>query len=181
MNYAKAKLNDSLINHFSSHKLQSNYKEEIKGEMFASNFFEKNMYTVIRHLESKDTYITGISDYSEFKGMCMAKTLPDIPYDMLYVLSQDNMLGIIERELKLDVDEVKSALLIKHYGDDSKSIIGIDVDKVDHITKIYDLDNDGIITENEHKLNDLKINYELGSLERSEPYKRQVEYNELGL
>lgn len=181
MNYAKVKLNDSLINHFNGHKLQSDYKEQIKGEMFASNFFEKNMYTVIRYLESKDTYITGLSDYSEFKSMCMAKTLPDIPYDMLYVLSQDNMLGIIEGELKLEVDEVKSALLIKHYGDDSKSIIGIDVDKVNHITKIYDLNNEGVKTENEHKLSDLKINYESGSLERSEPHQRQVEYSELGL
>lgn len=182
MNYAQMKFNQSLMEQFNGQKLSKNYKEEINAELLSSNFFEKNLYVVLKLLESNNTFITGVPDYNEFKTICILNSLPNINHDMLFALSQDNMLGIIDNELKLDVDEVKSALLVKQFGDESKQIFGMEIDKLNHITRIYDLDNNGEINENEFKLNDLKIGYETGQLvEVSEPYQRKVEIHELGL
>lgn len=182
MNYPQMKFNQALMEQFNGTVLSKDYKEEINAQLLTSNFFEKNLYVILKLLESKDTYITGVPDYNEFKTLCVLNSLPNVNYDLLYVLNQESMLGIIDNELKLDVDEVKSALLVKHFGDDSKQLFGMEIDKLNHITRIYDLDNNGIINENGYKLNDLKIGYETGQLvEVSEPYQRKVEIHELGL
>lgn len=181
MNYAKVKFNESLIDHFSNKKLSSDYLNEIYKELLTGNYFEKNIYTTLKFLESKHTAIIGVNDYGEFKASCIVNIANDVPYDMLYALNQENLLEVIDNELKLDVDELKTALIIKHYGEEDRSILGIDVDKVNHITKLYDIDSDGSIEEKEFKLSNLKINYETASLETPTINQRQVEYSELGL
>lgn len=181
MNYPKVKLIESLITHFKDMNITNEYKREIEDELMHGDYFEKNCYAVLRYVDLKKIVSKNINDYSDFKSYYMTKLTEDVPFDMLYALHTNNKFELIDNELKLDIDEVKTALIIEMFGVESKSIIGIDIDKVEHVTKLYDVDGDGKINETEYKLSKLRIDFDDGDLKQINPQQKQVEYQELEL
>lgn len=181
MNYAKVKFNESLVDYFQGSNFTKNYKDEISEVLKDDTYFEKNIYTVLKYLESTNAVITGISDYSEFKKMCIENIIGYVQFDLLYAIEAENMMTLVEDELKLDVDELKTALLLEHFGEESKTMLGFDIDKVNHILSVYDLDNDGVIIENEFRLSDMRIDYDTFEWKELDSRSQKIEYSDMEL